>query len=140
VSCYTGKAIQGLVCQYDVPLNLTSGYKIVWQGAFDASLRSGSIVEAWLQHKPALVFGDTRSNLILHSDDYGLWYRCHLRDDKISRHVEALVASKAFTEMSAGFSYSDADAETRKIGKHDVTIVRKAILREASLVPGIKAE
>jgi HK97 family phage prohead protease len=131
---YTGFAIQGLVCAYDVPLNLQSGYKIVWQGAFDESLKSGSIVEAWLQHNPALVWGDTRKNLILHSDSYGLWYRCHLRTDTISKHVHALVESKAFTEMSVGLSYHHADAETRKIGGRDVTIIRKAILRECSLV------
>jgi HK97 family phage prohead protease len=131
---YTGLAVQGLVCAYDVPLNLTSGYKIVWQGAFDESLKSGSLVEAWIGHDSKMVFGDTRSNLILHSDSYGLWYRCHLRNDEISNHVQALVASKAFTEMSAGFSYAASDAETLKIGKHDVVVIKKATLREASLV------
>jgi HK97 family phage prohead protease len=129
---YTGFAVQGLVCAYDVPLNLTSGYKIVWQRAFDSSLKSGLIVEAWLQHNPALVWGDTRKNLILHSDSYGLWYRCHLRTDTISKHVHALVSSKAYTEMSVGFSYSESDAETLKIGGHDVVVVKKAILRECS--------
>lgn len=131
---YTGFAVQGLVCAYDVPLNLTSGYKIVWQGAFDESLKSGSIVEAWLQHNPALVWGDTRKNMILESDSYGLWYRVHLRTDEISKHVHALVESKAFTEMSVGFSYHHADAETLKIGGHDVVVVKKATLRECSLV------
>ncbi len=37
-------------------------------------------------------------------------------------------------EVSVGFSYAASDAETLKIGKHDVVVVKKAILREASLV------
>jgi HK97 family phage prohead protease len=134
VTIHFGKVLHGLVCEYDVPLNLTSGYKIVWSGAFDESLKTGSLVEAWIGHDSNMVFGDTRSNLILHSDSYGLWFRVHLRTDTISKHVLALVESKAFTEMSVGLSYSEADAETRKIGGRDVTIVRKAILRECSLV------
>jgi HK97 family phage prohead protease len=131
---FTGKAVQGLVCAYDVPLNLTSGYKILWGGAFDETLKSGSIVEAWLQHNPALVWGSTKSNLILESTSYGLWWRVHLRSDEISRHVEALVASHAMSEVSVGFSYAASDAETLKIGKHDVTVIKKATLRECSLV------
>jgi HK97 family phage prohead protease len=131
---YTGKALQGCAVKYNTALNLSGGYKVLRDGAFDASLRSGSIVGMWMQHNPGLVFGDTRSNLILHSDDFGLWFRVHLREDKISSHVQALAESKAFTEVSVGFSYLHSNSEVRKISGHEVVIIKRTNLTECSLL------
>jgi HK97 family phage prohead protease len=131
---YTGKALQGCAVKYNTSLWLSGGYKVLLDGAFDSSLRSGSTIGMWLQHNPNLVFGDSKSNLILESDDYGLWFRVHLRTDTISKHVVALAESKAFTEVSVGFSYRHSDSEIRTISGREVVIIKKATLAECSLL------
>ena len=131
---YTGKALQGCAVKFNTTFWLGGRYKCLIDGAFDESLRSGSIVGMWMEHDSNLAFGDTRTNLILHSDDWGLWFRCHLRGDKISKHVQALAESKAFSEVSVGFSYHHSDSEIRTIGRHDVVIIKKANLAECSFL------
>jgi HK97 family phage prohead protease len=87
-----------------------------------------------LEHDSALEFGCTKTNLILHSDEYGIAFRCHLRNDEISRHVRALAESKAYSEVSIGFSYRACDTVTRTVSKTEILFINKATLQESSFL------
>jgi HK97 family phage prohead protease len=87
-----------------------------------------------LEHNDALEFGDSKTNLVLHNDSFGLAFRCHLRDNEVSSHARALAESNAFSECSIGFSYEPHDAEIRTISKTDVLFVNKGSIHEISFV------
>jgi HK97 family phage prohead protease len=77
-------------------------YTSIPQGALDKSLKANDTVRMLMHHNADLEFGDSKRNLILHSDAYGLAFRCHLRNAEISSHVRALAESKAYSECSIG--------------------------------------
>jgi HK97 family phage prohead protease len=108
-------------------------WKVIIDGAFDESLKTDH-VRMLLEHNDALEFGDSKSNLILHADEYGIAFRCHLRKDEISNHVRALAESKAFLDCSIGFAYSEADTTTRTVSKTDVLFIAKGELQEISFL------
>jgi HK97 family phage prohead protease len=85
-----------------------------------------------MHHDTNLEFGDTKRNLILHSDEYGLAFRCHLRNDEISSQVRALAESKAYSECSIGVEI--LESETLRIRDTDVTLIREGKVHEISFV------
>jgi HK97 family phage prohead protease len=130
----TGKVLQGYACKLDTIIRQGDNYKYIHGGAFDDFMKSGTTVRMLMEHNDALEFGDSKSNLILHTDDYGVAFRCHLRDDEISNHACDLAESKAYTECSIGLLYYPKDAETRIVSKTSVTFIHRAEFNEVSLV------
>jgi HK97 family phage prohead protease len=130
----TGKVLQGVPFKFNTLFFHGDKWKYIPDGAFDESLKSNRVVRMLLEHDDALEFGDSKSNLILHADTYGIAFRCHLRDDPISLQVRALADSKAFTECSIGFSYAASNTETRAVSMTDVLFIYKATLHEISFL------
>src|ERR1700730_10462852 len=85
-----GLCLQGYFFKYATPFYQGDRYKCILKGAFDDSLKSDHI-RALLEHNDALEFGHSRQNLILHSNETGISFRVHLRNDPISFQVRALV-------------------------------------------------
>jgi HK97 family phage prohead protease len=129
----TGKVLQGYFFRYATPFFQGDRWKVIPKGAFDASLKKDR-VRALLEHNDALEFGDTKSNLILESNDTGIAYRIHLRNDEISRHVRALVEARQYFDTSIGFSYRASDAVERTISKTALLFINKATLIEGSIL------
>jgi HK97 family phage prohead protease len=134
MTIYFGKALSGYGVKYNTPYFHNGKYNCIQSGSFDDSLASGDTVRMLMEHDDALEFGDSKTNLILHSDDFGLAFRCHLRSDEISRHVVKLAESKAFLDCSIGFSYRASDTYTRTVSKTEVLFIRKAEIQEISFL------
>jgi HK97 family phage prohead protease len=128
-----GLVIQGYFFKYATPFYQGDRWKCILCGAFDDSLKCDR-VRMLLEHNDALEFGHNRQNLILHSNETGIAFRCHLRNDPISFQVRALVEAKAFLDCSIGFSYKASDTTTRTVSKTEVLFVNKATLLEGSLL------
>jgi HK97 family phage prohead protease len=129
----TGKVLQGYFFKYLQPFYQGDRWKVIPKGAFDESLRTDH-VRALLEHNPALEIGHSRQNLILHSNDTGIAFQIHLRDDEISNQVRAMVEAKLFLDCSIGFRYAASDTEERTFSKTQVIWIKKATLLEGSLL------
>ena len=127
-----GKVIEGIATKYNSVLFHDGMFKVLMPGAFDICLKNDAPVEMWLEHNESLRLGDTKTNLDLFSDDYGLHFRLRLDDSEISWHARSLVASKAYTECSIG--YDRAKTGTREIDGKQVLFIYQARLEEVSLV------
>ena len=129
---FSGKVLQGYGFKFDTHIFTRGKWNYISPGSFDESLKSSSVVRMLLEHDDALCFGDSKSNLILEADQYGVAFRCHLRKDDISKHLTALAQSKAFLDCSIAFEYRASDATVRTISKTEVTFITKATLQEVS--------
>jgi HK97 family phage prohead protease len=131
-SRYETKLIEGTGTKYNSVLFHDGKLKVVAPGAFDRSINDAK-VEMWIDHDRALKLGDTRSNLELFSDEFGLHFRLRLNNTELSSHAQALVESKAYTECSVGFD--SGKTELREIDGHSVLYILQARLEEVSIVP-----
>ena len=127
-----GKVLQGYGCLYDTVFMFDGKHTCVLSGALDKALKANHTVRMLMHHQPELDFGDTERNLILHSDSYGLAFRCHLRNDEISYHVRELAESKAYSECSIGVEI--INSETLRIRNTDVHVIREGRVHEVSFV------
>jgi HK97 family phage prohead protease len=127
-----GTVLQGYGCLYDTVFMFEGKYTSIIQGALDKSLKANHPVRMLMHHDAKLEFGDTNRNLILHSDESGLAFRCHLRNDEISSHVRALAESKAYSECSIGVEVIQSD--TLRIRNTDVNVIREGRVHEISFV------
>jgi HK97 family phage prohead protease len=130
----TCKVLQGYSFRFNELFWHDDKWKYILDGAFDDSLKSNRVVRMLLEHNDALNFGDSKSNLIVHADDYGIAFRCHLRNDEISSHVRALAESKVFLDCSIGFTYAASDTTTRTIRTTEVLFLTKCTLHEISFL------
>jgi HK97 family phage prohead protease len=128
-----GLVLQGYFFKYLQPFFQGERWKVIRKGAFDESLRTDHI-RALLEHSEALEIGHNRQNLILHSNETGIAFQIHLRDDLISNHVRELVEAKLFLDCSIGFSYRASDTEERTVSKSQVLWINKATLLEGSIL------
>jgi len=127
-----GKVLQGYGCLYDTVFMFEGKHTCIISGALDKSLKANDPVRMLMHHDANLEFGDTKRNLILHSDDYGLAFRCHLRNDEISHHVRSLAESKLYSECSIGVEI--LKSETLRIRDTDVNLIREGRVHEISFV------
>jgi HK97 family phage prohead protease len=132
-SRYETKVIEGTATKHNSVLFHDGKFKVVAPGAFDLSMKYDVPVEFWIDHDRSLKLGDTRTNLELYSDDFGLHFRLRLDNTELSSHARALVESKAYTECSVGFD--SGKTELREIEGHSVLYILQARLEEVSLVP-----
>jgi HK97 family phage prohead protease len=127
-----GKVLQGYGCRYDTVFMFEGKLTCILQGSLDKALKANHPVRMLMHHDANLNFGDTKRNLILHSDSYGLAFRCHLRNDEISHHVRALAESKMYSECSIGVEI--LKCETLRIRDTDVNVIREGRVHEVSFV------
>jgi HK97 family phage prohead protease len=128
----TGLVLQGYGCRYDTVFLFEGKHTCIISGALDKALKANNPVRMLMHHDAGLEFGNTKQNLILHSDDFGLAFRCHLRNDEISSHVRALAESKAYSECSIGVEI--VKSETLRIRDTDVNVIREGRVHEISYV------
>jgi HK97 family phage prohead protease len=131
-SRYETKVIDGIATKYNYALFHDGKLKVIMPGAFDISMEYDAPVEMWIDHDKSLKIGDSRTNLELHSDEYGLGFRLRLDNSTLASHARSLVESKAYTEMSVGYDHVKTD--TREIGGKSVLFILQARLQEISLV------
>lgn len=125
--------IEGIAVLTDEPIGLKTGEVIVIErGAFNAHLSSGARTEFWFAHDPKEVIGSTASGLELVETDNGLAFRFPLTNKRYAATIERMVTSGTQAAISVGITHTKARQET--IGRHKVTFVEAAELRECSLV------
>ncbi|SHN71578.1 HK97 family phage prohead protease [Bradyrhizobium erythrophlei] len=131
---YSGLVLHGYGFRFDTLYRHNDRWNYISPGAFDESLKSAHVVRMLLEHNDDLEFGNSQSNLILHADEYGVAFRCHLRKDKISEHVTALAQSKAFLDCSIGFTYAASNTTTHTVSQNPVHFISKGELQEISFL------
>jgi HK97 family phage prohead protease len=120
------KVIEGYGVKYNTVIN-DGKLNMVVPDALDTSM-----VQFWVDHKSQLKLGDTRTNLELYTDDYGLAFRLRLDDSELAERACALVKNKQKTECSIGFDL--AKTVTREIDGKSIIVILQARLEEISLV------
>jgi HK97 family phage prohead protease len=125
--------IEGIAVLTDEPIGLKTGEIIVIEkGAFDAHLSSGARTEMWLAHDPKEVIGSTTSGMEFAKTNNGLAFRFPLTNKRYAATIERMVTSGIQAAISVGITHTKARQET--IGRHKVTFIEVAELRECSLV------
>lgn len=131
--CEPRLCIEGIAVLTHEPIGLSTGEIIVIEaGAFDAHFASGARTEMWLAHDSTEVIGSTLSGMEFAETDNGLAFRFPLTNKRYAATIERMVSSGKQAAISVGITYTKARQET--IGRHQVTFVESAVLRECSLV------
>jgi HK97 family phage prohead protease len=126
--CIEGKAVLT-----DEPIGLKTGEIIVIErGAFNDHFASGARTEVWFAHDPKEVIGSTASGLEFVETSDGLAFRLPLSNQRYADTIERMVTSGKQAAISVGITHTKSREEM--VGRHKVTFVESAELREISLV------
>ncbi|MGY4502384.1 HK97 family phage prohead protease [Bradyrhizobium sp. GM24.11] len=125
--------VEGLAVVFNEAIGTKTGDIIVIESdAFDEHFSSGSRTEMWLAHKSTEVICSTSSGLEFTKTASGLAYRFPLDNKRYADDIRRMVESGKQACVSVGITRTKERTET--IGRHKVTFVEKAELRELSLV------
>lgn len=125
--------VEGLAVVFDEPIGTKTGdILVIEDGAFDDHFASNSRTEMWLAHKATEVICSTNSGLEFIKTEAGLAYRFPLTNKRYAEKIKHMVESGKQACVSVGITRTKERTET--IGRHKVTFVESAELRELSLV------
>jgi HK97 family phage prohead protease len=125
--------IEGLAVVFDEPIGTKTGEILVIEnGAFDAHFSNNSRTEVWLAHDPTEIICSTSSGLEFVETDDGLAFRFPLDNKRYAASIERMVTSGKQACISVGITRTKERKKT--VGRHSVTFIESAELRECSLV------
>ncbi|MEW6473439.1 MAG: HK97 family phage prohead protease [Actinomycetota bacterium] len=131
-----GNTLAGYAATFDTVADLgPKGYERLAPTAFDAALRSGEDVKAFLHHDPSKLLGSVQAgNLRLDVDDVGLRFELDLPDVSYAHDARELVRAGVLNSMSFGFMPGKDEWSTAPDGRQLRTHTSVARLLEISPV------
>jgi HK97 family phage prohead protease len=105
---------------------------VIEKGCFAAHFANGRRTEMWLAHEETEVVGSTASGLELIETDDGIAFRLPLTNKKYAATIQRMVTSGKQACISVGITRTKERREI--VGRHSVTFIESAELRECSLV------
>jgi HK97 family phage prohead protease len=125
-------ALRGYACVYGQTFNRNGTLHAFLPGCFTASLASRRDVKLQLEHDEHIVFGSTASGGLSFVDtDEGLAFEFEIPAGQSGAVAASLVASENRTDVSVGADI--IETVTRNFHGHDVRMITRAELREASI-------
>lgn len=120
--------LEGWACVYGKIHHFGGKLDVFGPGVFDHATTHKSKVGFWIDHDEDFVIDDTEGGLEIHSDDKGLGFRLSLKDNGVAE----IVKRRQMTGVSV--SYVPLETETFLIEGEQVRLIKRARLREISLV------
>jgi HK97 family phage prohead protease len=125
--------VEGLAVVFDDPIGTKTGEILVIEsGAFNAHLSKNCRTEVWLAHDPTEIVCSTSSGLEFAQTKDGLAFRFPLDNKRYAGTIQQMVASGKQAAVSVGITRTKEREEM--LGRHKVTFVESAELREISIV------